>query len=464
VEAVRPSEMCDCAGIGTWSSSSPTSVRVGIALVAVLSAVLAASAAGSQPVRPRGAKEFVASAQERDKRALKDLRSPHGLRAALTRVRASKSDLGAALDTVGAAELAVETTSAITTHLMAAVIAKGRALHGPSSRDRLVVAIKVALAHETKAVALLGDAPQPPTIAELPIPLSLFGAFGLALGADGRSVWVSGSDASRILLYPSLDPGTSPLVYRLRPGSFPHGIVVGPDDALYVAETGTNIGGNAIARLTPGGDQREFFLPAGAGGPWGIAVGPDRKIWFTEISSGKFGQLDPTTGKLVEYPLPTANSQPNAIVAGPDGALWGTEAAANRIFRITIDGHATEIPIPTHESLPVSIAPGRGGFLWVSELSAGKLLRISASRRVREFALPAGGHPYGLTSAPDGNVWFADRDGNRIGLVTPAGRIFEYPLPTPNAQPTAIVPLGLGDFAFTERVANRVGRLRFGTG
>jgi hypothetical protein len=34
-------------------------------------------------------------------------------------------------------------------------------------------------------------------------------------------------------------------------------------------------------------------------------------------------------------------------------------------------------------------------------------------------------------------------------------------LPTPNAQPTAIVPLGVGQFAFTEFVANRVATLRF---
>ena len=82
---------------------------------------------------------------------------------------------------------------------------------------------------------------------------------------------------------------------------------------------------------------------------------------------------------------------------------------------------------------------------------------------MREFPLPGRGRPYGLTSAPDGNVWFVDRGNNAIGVVTPAGRIVEYPLATRNAQPTAIVPLALGGFAFTEFVANRVGRARFAT-
>ena len=80
---------------------------------------------------------------------------------------------------------------------------------------------------------------------------------------------------------------------------------------------------------------------------------------------------------------------------------------------------------------------------------------------MREFPLPKGARPYGLASAPDGNVWFADRGRDRIGVVTPAGRVFDYSLPTANAQPTAVVPLGLGEFAFTEFVANRVATLRF---
>ena len=82
---------------------------------------------------------------------------------------------------------------------------------------------------------------------------------------------------------------------------------------------------------------------------------------------------------------------------------------------------------------------------------------------MREFPLPRPRAPVRTTSAPDGNVWFVDRGNNAIGVVTPAGRIVEYPLATRNAQPTAIVPLALGDFAFTEFVANRVGRARFAT-
>lgn len=410
----------------------------------------------------RGAKEYLASARQNDERALAALRSGRPASFVLARLRASQADLAAALDTLGAAELPPAASGEIRSRLVAASRLKGAVLAARSGdAGQLTRAIREALSAEAKAAALLGDAPGAPSIGELPIPVGVFGAFDLVVGPDGQSVWVSGPDGSRIVLYPSLEPGTTPTVFKLPPGSGPRGLAFGPGGALYVAETGTNIGGNAIARLLPTGELKQFFLPAGAGSPWDVAAGPDGKIWFTEVAAGKVGRLDPATGTFAEFRLPTASSQPQGIVVGADGALWGTEASGNRIFRMTVQGKAKEFPIPTPGAVPVAIATGRYGYLWVSELQGGKLLRISKTGKMREFPLPAGARPYGLVSAPDGNVWFTDRGRNRVGLVTPAGRLLEFPLPTPNAQPTAIAPLGLGRFAFSEFVANRVGVLTF---
>ena len=43
----------------------------------------------------------------------------------------------------------------------------------------------------------------------------------------------------------------------------------------------------------------------------------------------------------------------------------------------------------------------------------------AAAGRVREFAIPGpNGGPYGITSGPDGNLWFTEANGNKIGSIT----------------------------------------------
>lgn len=66
-----------------------------------------------------------------------------------------------------------------------------------------------------------------------------------------------------------------------------------------------------------------------------------------------------------------------------------------------------------------------------------------------------------ITDGPDGNLWFAEGGGNKIGIVTTGGTITEFPIPTAASGayaisngPTATYgPLknsgsGIGKFAF----------------
>jgi hypothetical protein len=142
---------------------------------------------------PRAAKDTWASARQQEPKALDDLLHDR-LPAALARLRA--------------AELPTPTTTAIRERLVVAARAKSRAITAtPPNTRTAATAVRAALAGEGKAAALLGDAPGQAPIAELPIPGAVFGAFDMTLDPDGRSVWVSGPDGSRIFLYRSLEPG-----------------------------------------------------------------------------------------------------------------------------------------------------------------------------------------------------------------------------------------------------------------
>ena len=46
---------------------------------------------------------------------------------------------------------------------------------------------------------------------------------------------------------------------------------------------------------------------------------------------------------------------------------------------------------------------------------------------VTEFPLPVeSSSPLGIATGPDGNVWFTEVAGSRIGRVTPAGQVVDF--------------------------------------
>jgi streptogramin lyase len=80
--------------------------------------------------------------------------------------------------------------------------------------------------------------------------------------------------------------------------------------------------------------------------------------------------------------------------------------------------------------------------------------------RLTEFPLPeAGSRPVGITLGPDGNLWFTEFDGNRIGRITPAGSVTEFPLPSSDSQPFMIAPGPDGNLWFSEYNATKIGRI-----
>jgi virginiamycin B lyase len=57
----------------------------------------------------------------------------------------------------------------------------------------------------------------------------------------------------------------------------------------------------------------------------------------------------------------------------------------------------------------------------------------------------------------DGNLWFAEYLGNKIGRITPKGVITEFGVPTTNSAPFGIT-IGLdGNLWFTESQGNQIG-------
>jgi streptogramin lyase len=169
----------------------------------------------------------------------------------------------------------------------------------------------------------------------------------------------------------------------LAPGSHPEGVASGAGGDLWVAENGAG----RIARLyrqpPPSGipsvgslQFQEFALPDAASGPWGICLGPDGNVWFTELAAGRIGRLNPTTGQVTEFSLP-AGAEPRGIVTGQDLNLWFTDSARDLAVRMTPDGSMVEFPLPTRGSRPMQLVAPPDGNIWFSEAGTDRIGRLT---------------------------------------------------------------------------------------
>jgi streptogramin lyase len=248
----------------------------------------------------------------------------------------------------------------------------------------------------------------------------------------------------------------------------PWGITAGPDGNLWFTDTDL-IG--KIGRITPAGEITEFTLPANPfpAHPLYIAAGPDGNLWFTS-SFETIGRIT-TSGIVTEFLLQTLVS-PVGIAAGPDGNLWFTEFYGSRIGRITPAGKITEFPLPgpcpTHElrivsCLPFGIAAGPDGNLWFTESAGGdpgqpvsKIGRITPAGKITEFPLRPYG-PEGIAVGPDGNLWFTAT--GLIGRISTAGEITEFAVPSYLAPSEGIVAGPDGNLWFTTHTNGVIGQI-----
>ncbi|HEY7126250.1 MAG TPA: protein kinase [Ktedonobacterales bacterium] len=216
------------------------------------------------------------------------------------------------------------------------------------------------------------------------------------------------------------------------------------------------------------GTIKEFALSGYSSRPIGITKGADGNLWLTEYDSNQIGRITPA-GKITEFVLSTGSSSPEDIVNGPDGSLWFTEASyilggiggevtGNRIGRITPGGSINEFPLPTVNSDPYGITTGPDGNLWFTELEGNQIGRITPGGKITEFALPtANSHPYDITTGQDGNLWFTEYDSNQIGRITSTDKITEFAIPTVGSYPFGITAGPDGNLWFTESNGNKIG-------
>jgi hypothetical protein len=134
----------------------------------------------------------------------------------------------------------------------------------------------------------------------------------------------------------------------------------------------------------------------------------------------------------LRFPLPAA---PLDIEVENSSRVWFTLPAINAIGSLEVDSTspvlrytytAYTLPSPNSEPYRLSVA---NGDVWFTQRSGNRIGRLSIlDGTIAEYAVPTtNSRPTGIDVAPDGSVWFAQSNSNKMAVLTPAnGAISEY--------------------------------------
>lgn len=156
---------------------------------------------------------------------------------------------------------------------------------------------------------------------------------------------------------------------------------------------------------------------------------------------GTLGHLDPTTGDVRTIDL-GAGSAPHGVIVGPDGHAWITDGGLNAIVRVDAStDEVTAFPLPADRrgaNLNTAVFDG-DGVLWFTG-QTGVYGRVDpASGKVDAWAAPKGRGPYGITTTPAGEVWYASLAGDHIARIdTETGAATVVDPPKPGSGPRRI--------------------------
>jgi virginiamycin B lyase len=180
---------------------------------------------------------------------------------------------------------------------------------------------------------------------------------------------------------------------------------------------------------------QKYPVPNGAH-PHDVAPAPSGGIvWYTAQHQEALGILDPETGSTRHIHLGTG-SRPHGVIVGPDGAPWITDGGLNAIVRVDPATEEVQVfPLPAsspNANLNTATFDGNG-VLWFTGQN-GIYGRLDPQvGEVEVFAAPEGRGPYGITTTPNGDVYYCSLAGSHIARInTETGEATVIEPPTPN--------------------------------
>ena len=227
-----------------------------------------------------------------------------------------------------------------------------------------------------------------------------------------------------------------------------------------VATQDTPISTPQLTTSTPAAPTiQEYDVPRGSH-PHDVAPAPDGTVWYTAQTAEALGRLDPQTGKTQHIAL-GAGSAPHGVIVGPDGAAWVTDGGLNAIVRVDpITEEVKRYPLPAdRRNANLNTATfDSDSVLWFTGQNGVYGRLDHKTDQVEVFDAPRGRGPYGITTTPSGEVYYASLAGNHIARIDRAtGAAMPIDPPTPGQGARRVWSDSMGRIWVSEWNAGQLG-------
>ena len=150
-----------------------------------------------------------------------------------------------------------------------------------------------------------------------------------------------------------------------------------------------------------------------------VYPGASGLVYFTASQAGTLGILDSKTG-AVRFVKLGEGSAPHGVIVAKDGTAWITDGGQNAIIQYNPKGDALKVyPLPEdtgYTNLNTCAVDGDGNVWFTGQTGIYGKVDVKTAK-VTVWKAPKGRGPYGITTTPDGNIWYVSLAGSFLGQI-----------------------------------------------
>jgi len=162
------------------------------------------------------------------------------------------------------------------------------------------------------------------------------------------------------------------------------------------------------------------------GTTYDAAVDNEGMVWFSEVALGMLVRLNPATGDVKEY-RPEGVVNIRGITVDPQDNLWFGDFLGHRFGKMNVKTGVVKFYKPPTPNATVygETFNAVDGNIWFADMNGNNITRFNPrTEKFTEFPIPArADRSYARFIAADakGRVWFTEYFGDKIGYVDPSG-------------------------------------------